>query len=374
MKDYIQVSESVFRKAELRIAENKRRSTIVKRNVIAASGAAAVLIAGVWQNDDIRNAITSLPELASRGWSHESNASSTSTSTATTLTSATSETTTSTTSETSTKTETAKTTTEQTSTETTTETTTTAPATSTQPTTTMSKLSQYPHMNISNGGVNVSSATDTMLVLENSMRINVAEGENDLSGVFHEGDEVQFDADFAYDGGEDIYYYNKGSFHLHDVHIYSSENQPNEEEVTEPVTEEESVFNEEDYPINELGEKLDYVPWLVYTPDDPAIEYSFIKENKNFKFIDMQSYKIHAADVKVKSYDNYMLVTDDEQEWYLNRGSVFGTTLEELEALEEGDTLEFVGYFIARENISSLSGMEVRIEKIIKKTETIEQP
>ena len=88
----------------------------------------------------------------------------------------------------------------------------------------------------------------------------------------------------------------------------------------------------------------------------------------------MQSYKIHAADVKVKSYDNYMLVTDDGQEWYLNRGSVFGTTLEELEALEEGDTLEFVGYFIARENISSLSGMEVRIEKIIKKTENIEQP
>ena len=73
----------------------------------------AILLAGV----------TSLPELASRGWSHESNTSSTSTSTATTLTSATSETTTSTTSETSTKTETAKTTTEQTSTETTTETT-----------------------------------------------------------------------------------------------------------------------------------------------------------------------------------------------------------------------------------------------------------
>lgn len=69
-----------------------------------------------------------------------------------------------------------------------------------------------------------------------------------------------------------------------------------------------------------------------------------------------------------------MLVTDDGQEWYLNRGSVFGTTLDELEALEEGDTLEFVGYFIACENISSLSGMEVRIEKIIKKTETIEQP
>ena len=55
MKDYKQVSDSVFRKAEERIAEKKRRAVILRRNVLIASGLAAVLIAGIgiWKNDDI---------------------------------------------------------------------------------------------------------------------------------------------------------------------------------------------------------------------------------------------------------------------------------------------------------------------------------
>ena len=58
MKDYKQVSDSVFRKAEERMAEKKRHAVILRRNVLIASGLAAVLIAGIgiWKNDDIRNA------------------------------------------------------------------------------------------------------------------------------------------------------------------------------------------------------------------------------------------------------------------------------------------------------------------------------
>ena len=59
MKDYKQVSDSVFRKAEERMAEEKRRALVLRRNIIIASGIAAVLIAGIgiWKNDDIRNAL-----------------------------------------------------------------------------------------------------------------------------------------------------------------------------------------------------------------------------------------------------------------------------------------------------------------------------
>jgi hypothetical protein len=59
MKDYKQVSDSVFRKAEERTAEKKRRHAIIWRSSLIASGMAAVLIAGIgiWKNDDIRDVL-----------------------------------------------------------------------------------------------------------------------------------------------------------------------------------------------------------------------------------------------------------------------------------------------------------------------------
>ena len=59
MKDYKQVSDSVFRKAEERMNEKKRRAAMIWRNSLVASGMAAVLLVGVgiWKNEDIRNAL-----------------------------------------------------------------------------------------------------------------------------------------------------------------------------------------------------------------------------------------------------------------------------------------------------------------------------
>ena len=56
MKDYKQVSDSVFRKAEERMNEKKRRSAVIWRRSLIASGMAAVLIVGVgiWKNESIR--------------------------------------------------------------------------------------------------------------------------------------------------------------------------------------------------------------------------------------------------------------------------------------------------------------------------------
>ena len=56
MKDYKQVSESVFRKAEERMNEKKRRAAVIWRRSLIASGMAAVLLVGVgvWKNESIR--------------------------------------------------------------------------------------------------------------------------------------------------------------------------------------------------------------------------------------------------------------------------------------------------------------------------------
>ena len=56
MKDYKQVSDSVFRKAEERMNEKKRRAAAIWRRSIIASGMAAVLLVGVgvWKNESIR--------------------------------------------------------------------------------------------------------------------------------------------------------------------------------------------------------------------------------------------------------------------------------------------------------------------------------
>lgn len=63
MKDYKQVSESVFRKAEERMNEKKRRAAVIWRRSLIASGMAAVLLVGVgvWKNESIRGLLNRDP-------------------------------------------------------------------------------------------------------------------------------------------------------------------------------------------------------------------------------------------------------------------------------------------------------------------------
>ena len=170
MKDYMQVSDSVFKKAEQRIAEKKRRSAIVRRNAFAAAGAAAVLFVVLLQNDDIRAALKALPKLASNAWSDD--------------TPATTQITTQppvTTTETTTTTNTAKHTTTEKAT-TTTETTTTTAITTTSPPVTTSPTENMIKLYLINDGTRVTSADYESITLSNGYRVNFKYGDPDLRG------------------------------------------------------------------------------------------------------------------------------------------------------------------------------------------------
>ena len=205
MKDYIQVSESVFRKAEERMAEQKRRSAIKRRNVLAASGAAAVLFVVAMQNDDISNLIKSIPQKVSSSWfGSEPTTTQITTQTTTTKTASSTAavtTTARTTSETTTETETTETTTAST---TTAAAETTAQAVVTEPPVTTQSVDSMKQFFMIALSTRVVAADYDTVTLSNGYRISFIHGDYDLRGVFRVDDIIFYKASFAYDKNNDI--------------------------------------------------------------------------------------------------------------------------------------------------------------------------
>lgn len=359
MKDYKQVTDSVFKKAEQRIAEKKRRTAIIRRNAIAASGMAAALLIVLLQNDDIRSALRSLPKLASSGWSdHESKSSHSTTAAITSETSTKKHITTAKTTS-SESTTTTSTTTETTTTETTTTTTaerTAAPVTeaaitvttTVQPTTSKpSKIKGKPLIYIGDWSDTVKSATSDVIELENGMRIGLEYGAIDYRNKFKAGDEIKYNANYVYDNNDDIYYYVDGYIdydELRNGHLHFSEY------ITETDNEPYKEYYNFDDPYEEVFDGA------IFT------DYNTILSYPNFSFKEQTVYKIEARNIKIiESPYSHFIKTEDGQEWYLSQ--ILNLSDEQVESISPGDTISFAGYFMHHDYDNSLSSLAIVIKK-----------
>ena len=357
MKDYKQVTDSVFKKAEQRIAEKKRRSAIARRNAIAASGIAAALFIVMLQNDNVRSAIKSLPKLASSGWFDKSEHNKyTTTSSSTTQSPARKQV--STTKTTSTESTTESTTTETTTTTvTTTETTTTTAAAATEPVHVTadavpppveekpSKVAGKPLLFLGDWSNVVSSATSDTIVLDTGMRINLEYGAIDYRNKFKTGDTIKYDANFVYDDSIDTYYYVDG-------YIDFEELRRGKFNIPENITTIDTKPYEEYYNCTECDDLFDGAPF---------IDYDIIRSYEHFKFFEVTSYKIEAKNIRIKTaYSDNHIVTEDGQEWYLSRcqNVPYDSPLN----LKNGDVISFIGYFMYYNSNNTLSSFEYMIK------------
>ncbi|MCR4795994.1 MULTISPECIES: hypothetical protein [Ruminococcus] len=361
MKDYIQVSESVFRKAEERMAEKKRHSMKVKRNTLAATSAAAVLFVVLMQNESISNAIKSFPKFVSNVWSGEE----------TTTTQLTTQTTVTTTAEVTTTetTEASTTDTEATSTTTTT-TTTTEPVTTEQPVTeTVSPIADLPRVYTGTWADVVSvSANDDMLVLDNGLRIGLAYSEKDLRGEFKAGDSIKYEGTFAYDKKKNIYYFIKGWLEIDPWSLAPPKLEPDSdaEEYTEPDYDDYTDPYYDDYTEPEDLEEYNTVEdeyRFVYIEDGaPAMDYSDILDSPDFKFVNRQFYKIKGNNIRIKAVEYPYITTEDGQKWFFI-ANADGLTEDEKRELKAGDIISFIGYFDYLDYEDVLSSLESHITK-----------
>ena len=356
MKDYKQVTDSVFKKAEQRIAEKKRRSAIARRNAIAASGIAAALFIVMLQNDNVRSAIKSLPKLASSGWSDKSEHNKyTTTSSATTQSPARKQV--STTRTTSTESTTESTTTETTTTTVTTTETTTTTAAATEPVHVTadavpppveekpSKVAGKPLLFLGDWSNVVSSATSDTIVLDTGMRINLEYGAIDYRNKFKTGDTIKYDANFVYDDSIDTYYYVDG-------YIDFEELRRGKFNIPENITTIDTKPYEEYYNCTECDDLFDGAPF---------IDYDIIRSYEHFKFFEVTSYKIEAKNIRIKTaYSDNHIVTEDGQEWYLSRcqNVPYDSPLN----LKNGDVISFIGYFTYFSSNNTLSSFEYMIK------------
>lgn len=362
MKDYKQVTDSVFKKAEQRIAEKKRRTAIIRRNAIAASGLAAALFIILLQNDDIRSALNSLPKLASSGWFDKAQQSKHATTTLVTTQTPTKKHTT-----TSKTTSTETTTTETTSTSTTetsitievTDTTTTEAATMTAIVTTTSpptveeekpsKITGKPLILIGNWYDTVISATSDVIELENGMKIGLEYGAVDYRNKFKTGDVIKYTANFVYDNNDGIYYYVDG-------YIDYEEKRNGYLHFPEYITEIDNAPYKEYYGFDD--------PYEEVFDGGAFIDYNTLLSYTNFKFAENTVYKIEAKNIKlVDSPINDFFKTEDGQLWYISDSKVLNFTSKQFESLKIGDTISFAGYFAYYESDNSLSPFAIVIKK-----------
>ncbi|MCR5600204.1 MAG: hypothetical protein K6G33_05620 [Ruminococcus sp.] len=354
MKDYMQVSDSVFKKAEQRIAEKKRRSAIVRRNAFAAAGAAAVLFVVLLQNDDIRAALRALPKVASNAWSDNTPA----------TTQITTQPPVTTTETTTTTTTTAKhTTTEKTTTST--ETTTTTAVTTTSPTENMIKL--Y----LINDGIRVTSADYESITLSNGYRVSFVYGAPDLRGLFKEDDIVSYKCSFAYDKNANIYYYLNGCFEAEQKVIKPSPGYDENGDYIEPVTDEyrgapdPPPENKDDYDKDKELAKLKY--------DDsiPALDYKDIQENPDLLLaafgtdpFEPVHIKIKVTGLKIVESDWYEKVSEDGRKWYLCTSMADGMTYDDLLAIDKGDIIDMIGFFSYDPDKDVIIASDICIKKV----------
>lgn len=351
MKDYKQVTESVFKKAEQRIAEKKRRSAIARRNAIAASGLAAVLFVALLQNDGIRSAIKSLPKLASSGWwtNDERKSSHTTTTTATTGTT----TAKTNTSHTATETTTTETSSTETSSTTTSTTTTTGAATKKVTTTAepdpkpKSPLEGMIFFALQNAGTPIRSVTDDIIELETGMRIGLEYGNIDYRGFFKAGEEIKYVANFAYDAENDIYYYIDGFLDHPEPrqgHLYFDE----------PITEMDFESYKKYYNFDDPGQ-------TVFDGAIP-IDYNDILAIPSFTFQEgSNAYKIEARNIKIiDRFDNHYFTTEDGQKWFFSRAENMSD--KQLVSIQNGDVISFIGYFFYYDFDKALTSMNLIVK------------
>jgi hypothetical protein len=351
MKDYKQVTDSVFKKAEQRIAEKKRRAAIIRRNAIAASGMAAALFIVLLQNDNIRSALKSLPQLASSGWSnHGSKSSHTTTAEVTTeLTTTQKHTTTKTTSSETTTSETTTTETTTTTTTTTTAQKTEAPVTeaeitetTAQPTTAPppkpSKIEGKPLTYLCSLSPTVIHASNTRLELDDGIIIDLEYGSENYIGQFKVGDEIQYNAYFVYNDEDDIYYYKNGYIDYLDA--------------------EKSIANiyDIDYP------DVDCTSYKKYydhegAPFDgaPLMDYNTFMTYPDFCFKTDVYYRLDARKLKLIDVDGSRVTSDDGQEWQLN--TMLCASDVDIYSLKPGDVISMAGDFSCWDSGNVLSAL-----------------
>ena len=366
MKDYIQVSESVFRKAEERMAEQKRRSAIKRRNVIAASGAAAVLFVVAMQNDDISNLIKSIPQKVSSSWfGSEPTTTQITTQTTTTKTASSTAavtTTARTTSETTTETETTETTTAST---TTTAAETTAQAVVTEPPVTTQSVDSMKQFFMIALSTRVVAADYDTVTLSNGYRISFIHGDYDLRGVFRVDDIIFYKASFAYDKNNDIYYYLNGCFEAEQRTIETDENGNYIEPYTEPYrgAPEPEDQRTDKYNKNEVLRKLKYndsIPSLDYR--DIIADPSLLISGEGFD--EDTIYKIKVSSMEIKEADGFDKKFEDGREWYLYASITDGMQPEEIYDLKAGDVIDMVGLFRYENDTGALSAVDIYIKKV----------
>ena len=360
MKDYMQVSDSVFKKAEQRIAENKRRSAIVRRNALAAAGAAAVLFVVLLQNDDIRSALKALPKLASNACSDDTPA----------TTQITTQPPVTTTETTTTTTTTAKhTTTEKTTT--TTETTTTTAVTTTSPPVTTSPTENMIKLYLINDGTRVTSADYESITLSNGYRVNFKYGDPDLRGLFKADDIVSYKCSFAYDKNTNTYYYLNGCFEAEQKVIEPSPGYDENGDYIEPVTDEyrgapdPPPENKDDY------DKDKEIAKLKYDDSIPAIDYKDIQENPDIlkaagdtEDTEPIILKIKVTGLKIIESDYFRKVSEDGRKWYLCTSMADGMTYDDLIAIDKGDIIDMVGLFRYDSEDDTICASDICIKKV----------
>jgi hypothetical protein len=361
MKDYLQVTESVFKKAEQRIAEKKRRSAIIRRNAIAASGLAAALFIVMIQNDDIRNALKAIPRSASKGWfgnEHQSQRPTTesvttqittqkytTTSRTSTTETTTTETTSTTTTDTSTTTSTTATTTTEAATAAVIVTTTAPPPPPPKP----SKTEGKPLIYLGNWGDPVISATSDVIELENGMKIGLEYGAIDYRNKFMPGDVLKYNANFVYDNKDGLYYYVDG-------YIDYAEERNGHLHFPEYITEIDNAPYKEYYNFDDPYEEIfdgaafiDYNTLISYNTLQYAENTVYKIEVKNFKLVDPPQ----------KGY----LKTEDGQLWIISDQHLQNMSYQLFETLKSGDIVSFAGYFSYHEFDHSFSAFSAVIKK-----------
>ena len=352
MKDYKQVTQSVFKKAEQRIAEKKRRRSIIRRNVLAGAGIAAVLCVVLLQNDDIRSAIKSLPKLASSSWSNKSSKNSYTTTNASTTAVTTKKshvTTKNTTAETTSET---TTTTETTTTETETTTTlaigqpseetvaTTAPPAPEKP----SKIADKPLLYLNSLHANVTYASGDILELDDGNTISLEYGAEQFRNRFKAGDQLQYNANFVYDNGDDVYYFVDG-------YIEDSDFEYDPDTYQDEFTSIDTAPYEEYY--GHKGQPFDTAP---------IIDYKLLHSYSNFSFKSDVYYKMEARNIKIASFESsYEFTTEDGQLWRFN--SFMNMSNIDFRSLKPGDTISFAADFMYNDSDDVLVALAFVMKK-----------
>lgn len=349
MKDYIQVSESVFRKAEERMAEKKRRSMKIKRNTLAATSAAAVLVVVCMQNESISNAIKSIPKFVSSVWTGEEPTTTQITTqpvTTTVVHTITSEITTETTTETETTT--------------TTETVTAEPVTEPATTTVTEPTDNMKKVYMVGLDTRVVEADYDTVTLSNGYKVSFIYGEYDLRGLFKVDDIIFYRCSFAYDQSRNIYYYLDGYFEAEQRTIESSD------ENGESVTEE---FRGAPIPAPEPENKEKELRQLKYDDSVPALDYADILADPSMLtsgegYDDMPIIKIKVTGLKIAEADGYNKRSEDGRNWYLYSNLTEGMENEDVYNLKEGDVIDMVGFFRYYKDEDTLDASDIYIQKV----------